>query len=106
MIRSFRNKTTEALFNGKSPKGFPAPLVKAARRKLRYLNAAGALGDLRAPPGNRLWAIEKGNTRSASTTNSGYALFGRPKARRKSKLWTTTRGERDGDQKAQANASR
>ncbi len=57
MIRSFRNKTTEALFNGESPKGFPADSVKAARRKLRYLNAASDLGDLRAPPGNRLEAL-------------------------------------------------
>ncbi|MBM3655038.1 MAG: type II toxin-antitoxin system RelE/ParE family toxin, partial [Alphaproteobacteria bacterium] len=57
MIRSFRNKTTEAVFNGESPKGFPTDLVKGARRKLRYLNAAGDLGDLRAPPGNRLEAL-------------------------------------------------
>ena len=54
MIRSFRDKTTEAVFNGQNPKGFPADLVKVARRKLRYLNAACALGDLRSPPGNRL----------------------------------------------------
>jgi proteic killer suppression protein len=54
VIRNFRNKTTEAVFNGDSPKGFPADLVKVARRKLRYLNAAGDLGDLRSPPGNRL----------------------------------------------------
>jgi toxin HigB-1 len=40
VIRSFRNKVTEAVFNGESPKGFPADLVKVARRKLRYLNAA------------------------------------------------------------------
>ena len=40
MIRRFRDKTTEAVFNGESPKGFPADLVKVARRKLRYLNAA------------------------------------------------------------------
>ncbi len=54
VIRSFRDKATEAVFNGESPKGFPADLVKVARRKLRYLNAAGDLGDLRSPPGNRL----------------------------------------------------
>jgi proteic killer suppression protein len=54
VIRSFRDKITEAVFNGESPKGFPADLVKAARRKLRYLNAAHALGDLSSPPGNRL----------------------------------------------------
>lgn len=57
MIRSFRDKSTEAVFNGEGPKGFPADLVKAARRKLRYLNAAGNLGDLRSPPGNRLEAL-------------------------------------------------
>ena len=57
MIRSFRDKTTEAVFNGESPKGFPADLVKVARRKLRYLNAADDLGDLRSPPGNRLEAL-------------------------------------------------
>ena len=57
MIRSFRDKKTKAVFNGESPKGFPGNLVKVARRKLRYLNAAGDLGDLSAPPGNRLEAL-------------------------------------------------
>ena len=57
MIRSFRDKVTEAVFNGESPKGFPTDLVKVARRKLRYLNAAADLGDLRSPPGNRLEAL-------------------------------------------------
>ncbi|MFO1104010.1 MAG: type II toxin-antitoxin system RelE/ParE family toxin [Methylocystis sp.] len=57
MIRSFRNNTTEAVFNGENPKRFPADLVKAARRKLRYLNAAADLNDLRSPPGNRLEAL-------------------------------------------------
>jgi proteic killer suppression protein len=60
VIRSFRDKSTEAVFNGESPKGFPADLVKVARRKLRYLNAAGDLGDLRSPPGNRLEALAGG----------------------------------------------
>lgn len=57
MIRSFRDRKTEAVFSGESPKGFPADLVKVARRKLRYLNAAVKLEDLRAPPGNRLEAL-------------------------------------------------
>ena len=57
MIKSFRNKITEAVFNGDSPKGFPADLVKVARRKLRHLNAAGELGDLRSPPRNHLEAL-------------------------------------------------
>jgi toxin HigB-1 len=57
VIRSFRDKVTEAVFNGESSKGFPAGLVKVSRRKLRYLIAAGDLGDLRSPPGNRLEAL-------------------------------------------------
>lgn len=57
VIKRFRDRIIEAVFNGESPKGFPADLVRAARRKLRYLNAAGALGDLRSPPGNRLEAL-------------------------------------------------
>jgi proteic killer suppression protein len=60
MIRSFRNKITQEVYNGRSPKGFPSDLVAVARRKLRYLNAAATLGDLTAPPANRLEAL-KGN---------------------------------------------
>jgi proteic killer suppression protein len=52
-----RDKTTEAVFNGERPKGFPADLVKVARRNLRYFNAAGDLRDLASPPGNRLEAL-------------------------------------------------
>lgn len=57
MIKRFRDKVTEAVFIGECPKGFPADLLKVARRKLRYLNAAVTLGDLRSPPGNRLEAL-------------------------------------------------
>jgi proteic killer suppression protein len=57
VIRRFRDRTTEAVFDGESPKGFPADLVRVARRKLRYLHAAANLGDLRSPPGNRLEAL-------------------------------------------------
>lgn len=58
MIKSFRNKQTEDAFNGIFRKGFPADLVKVARRKLGYLNAAVRLSDLQAPPGNRLEALK------------------------------------------------
>lgn len=59
MIKSFRDKITEAVALGESPKGFPADLVKVARRKLGYLDAAHDLRDLRVPPGNRLEALRK-----------------------------------------------
>jgi len=40
-----------------APKGFPADLVASARRKLKWLDAATELRDLRSPPGNRLEAL-------------------------------------------------
>jgi proteic killer suppression protein len=53
-IRGFWDKVTEAVYHGECPKGFPADLVKVARRKLRMVEAAHELSDLRSPPGNRL----------------------------------------------------
>jgi toxin HigB-1 len=59
MIRSFRDQKTEEVFNGRCPKGFPSDLLKAARRKLRMLDAAHDLKDLKSPPGNRLHPLLK-----------------------------------------------
>jgi proteic killer suppression protein len=59
MIRSFKDRLTEAVFRGESPKGFPSDLVKIVRRKLGYLDAAVDLRDLRQPPGNQLEALTK-----------------------------------------------
>jgi toxin HigB-1 len=62
MIRSFRSKRTEALHQGRfTPAEFQA-FREVALRKLDMVDAALALGDLRAPPGNRLEAL-KGNRR-------------------------------------------
>ncbi len=51
MIRSFRNHGTEDVFNGKDSKAArkicPPDVVKGARRKLGFLDAVGALGDLK-----------------------------------------------------------
>jgi len=58
MIKSFKDALTEAVANGQIRKGFPADLIKVARRKLGYLNAATTLDDLRAPPANRLEALK------------------------------------------------
>lgn len=56
MIRSFRDGITEAVFRGECPKGFPANLLKVARRKLAMLEAAKDLRDLRVPFNNKLHA--------------------------------------------------
>jgi toxin HigB-1 len=59
MIRSFRDQRTKAVFDGRCPKGFPPDILKTARRKLRMLDAAHDLKDLKAPPGNRLHPLSK-----------------------------------------------
>ncbi|HWD57830.1 MAG TPA: type II toxin-antitoxin system RelE/ParE family toxin [Stellaceae bacterium] len=56
MIRSFRSKDTEALFNGGSVPRFQN-LRAVALRKLDMLDSAEKLADLRAPPANRLEAL-------------------------------------------------
>ncbi|MBY0335245.1 MAG: type II toxin-antitoxin system RelE/ParE family toxin [Acetobacteraceae bacterium] len=58
MIRSFRDKRTAAIWEGQRVKAFGPDLAEQARRKLRYLNRASTLDDLRAPPGNRLEALK------------------------------------------------
>lgn len=57
MIRSFRCRDTEALASGRRCRRFVA-IESAARRKLRQLEIAGRLDDLRVPPGNRLEALK------------------------------------------------
>lgn len=53
MIRSFRCQDTEALARGTRVQRF-VHIEHVARRKLRQLDIAGRLEDLKVPPGNRL----------------------------------------------------
>jgi toxin HigB-1 len=57
MIHSFRCKYTRALFEGGNPLRFTA-FKDVAIRKLAQLDAAQTLEFLRAPPGNRLEALQ------------------------------------------------
>ncbi len=54
MIKSFRDAETERLWREERGRHIPANLHKAALKKLQMLYAAGTLGDLAVPPGNRL----------------------------------------------------
>ena len=54
MIKSFRCKETEKIFNRQFSKKFPADIQRVILRKLRMLNRAMILQDLKVPPGNRL----------------------------------------------------
>ena len=57
MIVGWNSPAAREVFEGRVPKGFPADLAKATRRRLGYLHAAARLEDLRSPPGNRLHAL-------------------------------------------------
>jgi proteic killer suppression protein len=54
MIKSFRNMAAEAAWTRRFVKGIPNDIIKVANRKLMQIHSARTLGDLRAPPGNRL----------------------------------------------------
>ena len=57
MIVSFKDADTEALAGGRRVKRF-VNIEAVARRKLRQLQIAGRLDDLRVPPANRLEALK------------------------------------------------
>jgi toxin HigB-1 len=59
VIRSFKCADTEALSKGARVRRF-VNIAAVARRKLRQIEIAGRLDDLRVPPGNRLEVL-KGN---------------------------------------------
>jgi proteic killer suppression protein len=59
MIRSFRCPDTELLASGTRVRRF-VNIEDVARRKLRQLQIAARLDDLRVPPGNRLEALRGG----------------------------------------------
>jgi toxin HigB-1 len=61
VIRSFKDKRTEALYEGETVTEFQA-IKSIALRKLDMLDAATRLADLRSPPGNRLEGL-KGDRR-------------------------------------------
>jgi len=56
MIKTFRCKDTQALFEGRCPRKFKA-FATVAERKLQILDDAYSFEDLRVPPGNRLEAL-------------------------------------------------
>ena len=58
MIQGTKGKLIRDVLANRPGKGFPAGLMTVARRKLTMLDAASRLEDLRAPPGNRLEALQ------------------------------------------------
>ena len=54
MIKSFRDPETEKVFARVRSRRLPSDIHQTALRKLRMLNNAMSLNDLRVPPANRL----------------------------------------------------
>ena len=60
MIAGFKDKEAERIWHGEFSRRLPQEIQQIARRKLRMLNAARTLMDLRVPPANRLEALKGG----------------------------------------------
>ncbi len=54
MIVSFGDGETEKIWKGERSRRLPGDIQAVALRKLRLVEAAGRIDDLRVPPGNRL----------------------------------------------------
>ena len=54
VIKSFADKETRKVYHREFSKHLPAAIQQSALRKLRMLNNAQSVQDLRSPPGNRL----------------------------------------------------
>ncbi len=54
MIKTFGDKEAEKIWDGTQSRKLPSEIQQIARRKLRMLNNAQNINDLRIPPANRL----------------------------------------------------
>lgn len=62
MIRSFADREAEKVWAGTPSRRLPGAIQRVARRKLRMVNSALTLDDLRIPPANRLEALKGDRT--------------------------------------------
>jgi len=59
MIKSFRCKETEKIFNRERSRKLPQNIQRIAMRKLWMIDAATIINDLKIPPANRLEKLKK-----------------------------------------------
>lgn len=59
MIKTFRGRDAERLFRREPSRNLPPDLQRPALRKLRLLDAATTLNDLKVPPGNCLEKLSR-----------------------------------------------
>ncbi len=60
MVKNVKDKQAELIWLGVVSKRLPQSIQNVARRKLRMLNSAADLNDLRIPPANCLEALKGG----------------------------------------------
>ena len=60
MIQAISDSETALIWSGMRSRKLPADIQAVALRKLRMLNQAVVLNDLRVPPGNPLEALKAG----------------------------------------------
>jgi len=58
VIRNFKDKETQKIFERQRSKKLPSEMQQVALRKLRMLNQSQTLQDLRIPPANRLEVLK------------------------------------------------
>jgi proteic killer suppression protein len=58
MIKSFKSKATQSVFDGEFAKKIPQQIQQRAREKLVMLHAAATFQDLKVPPSNQLEALK------------------------------------------------
>ncbi len=58
MIKSFSSTETEKIWKGEFSKKIPTEIQRQIRKKLRMINNAEVLDDLRVPPGNKLESLK------------------------------------------------
>jgi proteic killer suppression protein len=59
MIKSFKNKETEKVYSREGTSKLPRDIQQVALRKLRMINNAKNLNDLRIPPANKLEKLKE-----------------------------------------------
>jgi len=62
MIKSFKCKETERIFNRNYSRKFSKDINELSLRKLRMINRALIINDLKVPPGNRLEKLKGDRT--------------------------------------------
>jgi addiction module HigA family antidote len=93
MIQGFADSEAELIWSGRRSRKLPADIQNVALRKLRLLNQARTLGDLRVPPATasrHFERIVRGSIRSGSMINGASALYGMREDRHMSKSSTIT----------------